>query len=154
MNKTVHPLKAAVLDHCRTDTDRRIAHLTDALAKVEAARDGETKSSAGDKFETGRAMMQLEAAKLRGQLAEAATVRDQLAALSAAERPGPAAAGSLVATNRGNYYLAAGLGRVRLDGRVVYCTSLSSPVGRHLLGARTGDSFTFNELTFEVLGVV
>lgn len=147
-------LKQQLLTHCREQTAQRLAGIADSLAKIEEARDGETKSSAGDKFETGRAMMQMEAAKLKGQLEEAAKVRqvlDQIDPMHTTER---IASGSLVATNRGNYFLAVGLGKVRLEGRVFFCTSLDSPIGQQLHGKQPGESFTFNELEFLIQGMV
>ena len=147
-------LKHALLVHCQTKTGERIKAITDALAGIETARNGETKSSAGDKFETGRAMMQMEEAKLQGQLAEVLKVRqvlDQIKPEAAAER---VAAGSLVATNRGNYFVAIGLGKVKLESRTFFCTSLNAPIGKALHGRETGDTFTFNELEFEIIGIV
>ncbi|MFK8164148.1 MAG: 3-oxoacyl-ACP synthase [Lewinella sp.] len=147
-------LKQALLVHCQTQTAERITGITDALADIETARNGETKSSAGDKFETGRAMMQMEEAKLQGQLAEVLKVRqvlDQIRPDASTER---VAAGSLVATNRGNYFVAIGLGKVKLEGRIFFCTSLDAPIGKALLGRATGDTFLFNELQFEIMGMV
>jgi transcription elongation GreA/GreB family factor len=147
-------LKQQLLTHCLEQTAQRIAGITDSLMKIEEARNGETKSSAGDKFETGRAMMQMEEAKLKGQLEEALKVRqvlDQINPLHTGER---IAAGSLISTNRGNYFLAVGLGKVRLAGRVFFCTSMDSPIGQQLHGKQAGDTFTFNELEFLVQGMV
>ena len=59
-----------------------------------------------------------------------------------------------MATNRGNYFLAVGLGKVRLEKRVFFCTSMDSPIGRQLLGKTAGESFLFNELEFVVQGMV
>lgn len=147
-------LKQQLIDHCRAEIDARVTSLADALTAITTARDSETKSSAGDKFETGRAMMQLEEAKLNRQLAEVLSVRMTLDQLRANASPDRIAAGSLVATNRGNYFLGVGLGKIKLAGRVFFCTSLESPVGQLLLGKQSGDTFTFNELDFKVLGMV
>ena len=147
-------LKQSLLTHCRAQTDDRIAAITDSLAKIEEARNGETKSSAGDKFETGRAMMQMEEAKLNGQLEEVLKVRRVLDQIDPLHTGTHIAAGSLVATNRGNYFLAVGLGKVRLDDRIFFCTSMESPIGRQLHGKQVGEVFTFNELEFVVKGMV
>ena len=47
---------------------RQISEITSNLDTIEQSKAQETKSSAGDKFETGRAMMQIEEDKLLGQL--------------------------------------------------------------------------------------
>lgn len=147
-------LKQQLLIHCRQQTEERINGITDSLKKIEEARNSETKSSAGDKFETGRAMMQMEEAKLNAQLEEVLKVRQVLDQINPLKTTNRIAAGSLVATNRGNYFLAVGLGKVRLEGRVFFCSSLESPIGRHLHGKQVGDAFTFNELEFIVQGMV
>jgi transcription elongation GreA/GreB family factor len=147
-------LKQQLLSHCQVQTEQRIAGIIDSLKKIEAARNGETKSSAGDKFETGRAMMQMEEAKLNRQLEEVLKVRQVLDQIEPQHTGERIAAGSLVATNRGNYFLAVGLGKVRLEKRVFFCTSMDSPIGKQLHGKQTGDSFTFNELEFVVQGMV
>lgn len=152
---TPQELKLQLLAHCRSETDARIKGITDSLTAIETARNGETKSSAGDKFETGRAMMQLEEAKLNHQLNEAVKVRDILEQVRSSDSTtGRIAAGSLVATNRGNYFLAVGLGKVKVAGRTFFCTSLDSPIGQFLHGKTVGDHFSFNELAFDILGVV
>ena len=152
--KEAKQLKQQLLNHCLEQTEQRIDGITDALKKIEVARNGETKSSAGDKFETGRAMMQMEEAKLKGQLEKALKVRQVLDQIDPTYTGERIAAGSLVATNRGNYFLAVGLGKIRLEGRVFFCTSMDAPIGRKLHGKQAGDTFTFNELDFSVLGMV
>jgi len=147
-------IKARLLAHCRAETDARIRGLTDALAGIEASRNAETKSSAGDKFETGRAMMQMEEAKLNAQLGEVMKLRETMAGVKDTASGDRIAMGSLVATNRGIYFLAIGIGKVNLGGRTVFCTSLAAPIGQQLHGKRVGEHFSFNELEFEVLGLV
>jgi len=147
-------LKQQILTYCKEHTDRRLEGITAALADIKTARDGETKSSAGDKFETGRAMMQMEEAKLGGQLEEALKVRQVLDRIKPGVTPERIASGCLVATNRGNYFLAVGIGKVRIDGGVFFCTSLDSPIGNRLLGKVAGERLEFNGLDFEVLGFV
>ena len=148
-------LKTKLLVHCEKHIEDRVNTLKTSLAEIEQARNQETKSSAGDKFETGRAMMQIEEAKLNHQLAEVLKLRQVIDQIKRnPPREEVIGAGSLVATNRGLYFLAIGIGRAKLEGRVVFCTSLEAPIGSALLGKKVGDAFTFNELAFEVKGIV
>jgi hypothetical protein len=50
---------------------QRIASAEEAIRMAQESANQEGKSSAGDKYETGRAMAQLEIEKASGQLAEA-----------------------------------------------------------------------------------
>ena len=99
------------------------------------SRDSDTKSSAGDKFETGREMMQREMDKL------SALVDNTLNSIAKLDRLTdlPAAAviseGSLVITDQETYYISIGYGK--LDS--VYAISVESPLGVELKGKRVGE---------------
>jgi len=99
------------------------------------SRDSDTKSSAGDKFETGREMMQREMDKL------SALVDNTLYSLSKLDRLAnlPATSviteGSLVETNQETYYISIGYGKTD----TVYAISIESPLGVELKGKRIGD---------------
>ena len=147
-------LKKSLIEHCNVHVEERLTTITSSLQSIEASRNGETKSSAGDKFETGRAMMQMEEAKLNAQLGEVMKLRETMAGVKDTASGDRIAMGSLVATNRGIYFLAIGIGKVNLGGRTVFCTSLAAPIGQQLHGKRVGEHFSFNELEFEVLGLV
>ncbi|MDG1298287.1 MAG: hypothetical protein P8P48_14170, partial [Saprospiraceae bacterium] len=60
--------KKEVLDAFLTQLSKRISDIEQNLLNIEQSKAQETKSSAGDKFETGRAMLQAEEDKLFGQL--------------------------------------------------------------------------------------
>lgn len=63
-------IKRRLLGHCRQYIHQRLDTVTRALEEVRQAVNEETKSSAGDKHETSRVMMQLEQEKLSLQLVE------------------------------------------------------------------------------------
>lgn len=99
------------------------------------SRDTDTKSSAGDKFETGREMMQREMDKL------SALVDNTLYSLSKLDRLAdlPASVviseGSLVETDQETYFISIGYGK--LDS--IYAISIESPLGLELKGKKVGD---------------
>ncbi|MEJ0032235.1 MAG: hypothetical protein WDO15_18500 [Bacteroidota bacterium] len=59
---------------CLEFIDNRIKTIRNAISETQASADEETKSSAGDKYETGLSMMQLDMEKQAEQLQEA--IRD------------------------------------------------------------------------------
>ena len=147
-------LKAATIQVCAERLADRLATIASSLESIRGSRASETKSSAGDKFETGRAMLQLEENNLKQQLAAAMETKrllDQAARAVTGERIG---LGALVATNRGLYFVSASFGKVGARGRDVYCISPESPIGNRLIGKIAGDAFLFNETRFQVLGFV
>jgi hypothetical protein len=147
-------LKEEILAHARQEVDKAIEVTRASLASVEGSLANETKSSAGDKFETGRAMLHMEIQKLNQQLTVAAERQQAIHRIIRKSATELISEGSLVATNRGLYLVGLSLGKVRLEGRVVFCTSLESPIGAALMGKQIGEMFTFNELDFVVRGVV
>jgi len=57
--KTNFQIKEALYKACEEDTEKRINVIERNLKSIEESRNNETKSSAGDKYETGRAMLQI-----------------------------------------------------------------------------------------------
>lgn len=115
----------------------RVEALAADLESTRAARDADSKSTAGDKHETGRAMAQQAVDHISGQLAAAHALLQ-----AARQLPLPsteqAGLGSLVHTDKGSYFLALAWGRLKVDGSELYVISPASPVGSALLGAVPG----------------
>jgi hypothetical protein len=61
--------------------------------------------------------------------------------------------GCLVETSNGNYYLSISAGKIELEGVIYFAVSPSAPIAQVLLGAKVGDSRTFNGNTFLVKGI-
>lgn len=147
-------LKQSLLAHARAEIEVLLSTTEASLGRLEESLANETKSSAGDKFETGRAMLHLEQQKLSKQVATALERLEAVARIQGRRPTELISEGSLVATNRGLYFVGLGLGKVRMSGRTVFCTTLESPIGSALIGKQIGEMFVFNELEFLILGVV
>lgn len=137
-------IKKQLFGACEKEVEARIANIQNVIASIEEARNNETKSSAGDKYETGRAMMQIEEANNRQQLARALQLRQDLKRLNPERKEERAELGSLVKTNQGYYYLSIGIGKITLEDTVYYCVSISSPIGAKLRHKVVGEVLEFN----------
>ncbi len=135
---------------CAADVDKRIATLREILRQIDASRTSETKSSVGDKYETGRSMLHLEEAKGHHQLTLALQLRQELDRIDLTKTSRQVQPGSLVVTNRGVYYVAIGLGKVQLRERMYYCVSVDSPVGQSLRHQEAGQSVSFNNTELQI----
>lgn len=145
-------IKQQLLRQCQAQLEARIETLQRSVKTIEAARDNETKSSAGDKFETGRAMMQMEADKALGQLEQAQYQLKQLKYLP--QTGGPrAGVGSLVRTTKGHYFLSVSLGKAILEGQVYFCLSPQAPLAQQMLGKTVGETVIFKGQVEEILEV-
>ncbi|OFY90514.1 MAG: hypothetical protein A3K10_09235 [Bacteroidetes bacterium RIFCSPLOWO2_12_FULL_31_6] len=136
--------KTQLYKHCVDYVNARINHIQVAMQAAQESINGETKSSAGDKHETSRAMAQLEQEKLSAQLAEAHKLQGVLIGVNQNEYAAKAELGSLVITSNGNYYICISAGKLVIDGETYFAVSIGSPIGKALLNARELDRILFN----------
>lgn len=151
-------IKEKIHDQCKSYIRLRMETALQAIAAVQAAGEEATKSSAGDKYETGREMMKQEIERHQQLLADAQQMEVTLEKFSPMSSPIPEPkktirAGSVVRTNQGIFYLAIGIGKLIVDGTEVFVLSPSAPVGQLLIGKRSGDTVSFNDKTYRVLAV-
>ncbi len=111
-----------------------------ALQEAQDAANNETKSSAGDKHETGRAMAQLETEKLTSQLSEALNLKATLSKITTNDTVKQVALGSVVFTNNGNFYVSVSLGKLEIEQYQFFSISQQSPIGKLLLTKKEKDS--------------
>jgi len=131
---------AALKEELATRKIRIEKSLSDSLK----AMSSETKSSAGDKHETGRAMAQLEQEKLSGQLATATQLTGIITGIEPSEKHDNVQFGSLVQVETNWYFFSVGIGLILADGIKVFCLSAATPLGKTLLTKKSGDHISFN----------
>ncbi len=124
--------KKVLFDYCKQYVDKRIALVTNEMNAAQEAANSETKGSAGDKHETGRAMMHLEKEKNALQLVEHLKLKKVLAQISPEETHQHVRLGSLILTNSGIYYLSIAIGKVEIGGKIYFVISPVSPIGNLL----------------------
>jgi len=143
-------LKEELHRRCIEIVEERISAIKTELASIEESRNNETKSSAGDKYETGRAMMQMEEEKSRMQLGKTNQLRLELQEIDLEEKHKSIKFGSLVITDTGKYFISIGLGKVKMNDEVFYCISTASPIGIQLRGKTAGENFSFGGRTIQI----
>ena len=120
---------------------------------IESAND-DTKSSAGDKYETGREMMQQEIDRNRKQLDEAVKMKNLLLSIDQNQVSDTVQNGSLVITNLGKFYISISRGQLVADGNNYFAVSAVSPIGAKLIRQKRGDEFNFNGKIFKIEDVL
>ena len=114
----------------------------------------DTKSTAGDKHETGRAMMQHEQEKLRIQLTE---IEQQLTLLQKINPENKAAKiqlGSMVQTDKACFYIAIAFGQLKIQTQQIFVISPIAPIALQMLGKSINDQFEMNGLTYTINAIV
>lgn len=133
--------------------DEKIESLKVTIKSNKDSRDGETKSSVGDKYETGRAMVQMELEKNRMQLNKTVLIRREIDQIDTKKVFTKVEFGSLVKTNQGLFFTTISLGKIQLEDQSVFCISLASPIGRMLSNKTTNDSFDFQGKNYCILEI-
>ncbi len=145
--------KETLVDRCFQFVEKRFQTISTTISSNSAALQSETKSSAGDKHETGRAMLQLEMEKAGQQLKNITAMRSTLARIDAAKETQQVCLGSIVTTNKGSYFISISAGKLMVENQTYFAVSSVSPIGKLLLGASAGTSFNFKEDRWEILEV-
>ena len=104
-------LKKELYKKCETFVNKRLQTVEDIISSNQKALQTETKSSAGDKHETGRAMLQLEMEKAGQQLAGISQMKLILAKINILKKSEVAHLGSVVETGFANYFLSISTGK-------------------------------------------
>ena len=145
--------KQRVFDAAQQELSNKIELLQRAFNDLKSALTSESKSTAGDKHETGRAMAQLEQEKLSGQLSQTISLRDALSQIDPTKLLDTVQFGSLVETSNGYFFFSIGLGKIDLHEDSVFCLTATTPLGQQMLGKKAGDSIQLNGNTIEIKAV-
>lgn len=138
-------MKTQLLEYLKNHLDTRMQAALEAMQSAQSSANEETKSSAGDKYETARAMAQIERdrhAQLYDQLRQERAVLDRIDAEFNFQRVG---LGALVKTSAGYFFISVSVGLVDIEGTKVIAVSPQSPLGASLMGKQVGDNFPFQQ---------
>ena len=123
--------------------DERIKMAETAIEDARASSQNETKSSAGDKHETSRAMAQLEMEKNQQSLQQLLKMRHALNE----SKP------LLLNTCKGYFYISVALGKITVDNKQVMVISPSSPLGKELLVTGENESVDVNNINYSIISI-
>ena len=114
------------------------------LDSINKEKNNLKKSSAGDKFETSRALMQTEYDKIHNQLLIFKNQLRAIKSISLSDKKKKVGVGSFIKTNKSFYFISIGLGKQIIDNNAINIISLSSPIGKLLNNKKKGDKIVFN----------
>jgi len=147
-------LKQQLFNLCQDFIDSRFNTIQNTINEIQESLTSETKSSAGDKHETGRAMLQLEREKAGNQLAEINKTKVALSKIDTTKTSKTIGLGSVVHTTNANYYIAISAGELMCNNKTYYAISPNTPMGLLLIGKTIGDSITFRNQSFIIDSVL
>jgi transcription elongation GreA/GreB family factor len=137
-------LKPVLHAACVAFVQQRIEAAQAAMLTAQESANSETKSSAGDKYETGRAMAQEERNRNAVQLQQALQLQGELTRINPTSPADTVRPGALVGTSMGRFYISVSAGKLTVDGQEYFAVSGAAPVAAALSGKRVGEAAVFN----------
>ena len=130
---------------------RQADELKEELQSLDSEIANETKSSVGDKFETGREMMSQSRQGISGRLDALKEQIHFLKQIPSRSSIGKVSTGSLVETNEGYFFFGLSIGNLTFNNKLVVALSFQSPLGKAFLDKKIGDKVEFRDRTFTIL---
>lgn len=136
--------KQQILETIKIKIAEKVNNFENLIAETRASNN-DTKSSMGDKYETGREMLQQEINNLTRQLNE--TLNQQALLQKIISEPSlKVQNGALVKTDKGLFYVSVSLGEIILDNQKIMTVSIESPLIKAMLGKKEKEVFAINNI--------
>jgi hypothetical protein len=126
----------------------KVSLLQNNLVELKESGANETKSTAGDKYETALAMIHIEQENTSQQLKEAMKQKILFSKIDPHVSTSKIINGSLIKTDKGYFFLSVALGKTIVDGLSIIALSPDSPLGQKLIGLRVNDSLEMNGVRY------
>lgn len=143
-------VKQKIYQQFQQQLSGKINNLQLQLNDLKESTANETKSTAGDKYETARAMLQIEQDAIRRQLQELLEQQAVFSSINGSTHSIKIIQGSLIKTNRGWFLLSAALGKTTIDNIVITALSSQSPLGKLLLNKTINSAVTVNSISYTI----
>ena len=147
-------IKEALFSQCKSFVNNRLQTVEAVLSSNQKALQSETKSSAGDKHETGRAMLQLEMEKAGQQLSGIVQMKVVLSKIDILKSSKNVCLGSVIITDKVSYFLSISAGQLVVADKSYFAISVSSPIGKLLLGKQKKEVISFNGKTIVINEII
>jgi hypothetical protein len=129
---------------CQQMIEQRISAAKKAIDNARESSIAEEKSSAGDKYETARAMGHLESDMYSRQLMENIKELSALNTITTNVIYHSVTAGTFIVCNEISFFIISGLGKQVVDGEPILFLSPHAPLAKSLGNKKAGDHFSFN----------
>jgi hypothetical protein len=132
---------------------QRMSAAKKAMEQAQEAANSEEKSSAGDKYETGRAMGHLQKDMHARQLAESVKELASFHAVQTEPLCNEGRTGALLQADGVAFFISTGLGKQSIDGQTILFLSPQAPLAKLLEKRKPGDSIVFSQQTLVIRDV-
>jgi transcription elongation GreA/GreB family factor len=146
-------IKDLLLQKCTEFVSQKIKTIEHSILELRLAASSETKSSVGDKYETGRAMIQLEIEKNAAQLKVWQHQLLELQPIDFNKKSNRVEFAAIVKCTNANYFIAQACGKFIVDNESYFAVSVNSPIFKAMSGKIAGEQFDFNGQQAKILEI-
>ncbi len=146
-------LKKQLHERCVAVVLQRMADAKQAMDAAQESANQEEKSSAGDKYETGRAMAQIARDQAAQQLDEALKLKNALDQINTSASSARVVLGSLVITDQNRFYISISAGKLDIEQKDYLAISPQAPIGKLLLNRNVNDVIQFQNHKHTILEI-
>lgn len=146
--------KDRLLQKCTEFVSQKIKTIEHSILELRLAANSETKSSVGDKYETGRAMIQLEIEKNAAQLKVWQNQLFELQPIDSNKKSNRVEFAAIVKCTNANYFIAQACGKFIVDNESYFAVSVNSPIFKSMSGKMAGEHFDFNGQQAKILEIL
>ena len=122
---------------------RKLSYLNTSLKQAIDSRNSDTKSSAGDKFETSREMAQIEIHKIENEILKTQQFITDLFSKDI----------QFIITDKGTFLISIPFGKLMVSGTEVFCISNSAPITKQLVNTEISANFEYRGVTYNILDI-
>ena len=146
-------MKQQIIQHYNHYLNDRINSLREMIVDLTEDSLNDAKGSAGDKHETGLAMMHLEQEKLNRKLQEVVDIQSKFLKIDYSIVSNQVILGSLVSANDTYFLISVSLPKIEIEGKNIFAVSPEAPLAQKMLGANLGDVINVNQIDYLIRSI-
>ena len=135
--------KSAIIAELNKKLSIKLNYLNTILQQTIYSRNSDTKSSAGDKFETSREMAQIEISKIEKEIIKTQQFITDLTSK----------ASQLIITDKIAFLISIPFGKIMVSGTEVFCISNSAPITKQLVYTKVSEGFEYRGVAYNILDI-
>ncbi|ADR22373.1 hypothetical protein MATR_37810 [Marivirga tractuosa] len=137
-------IKKALIGKCKAEIIAKIKAIEQEMENLKISLGAETKSSAGDKYETSREMMNQEKGKLQSQMAVLNQQLETLSKINTSIKHQKVCLGSIVRTSAALYFISISYGKITIEKDQVFMISAITPLAQQMIDKMVGEEVVWN----------
>jgi hypothetical protein len=146
--------KSELIHFLQSKLKGQLQEIEAETAAIENEIANETKSSAGDKFETSREMMNQSRDRLQENAAIIVKHLKSINAINSNKKIESVIPGALIITNFGSFLFGPSIGTISFQNQTLFCLSITSPIGVSFANKIKGEQVEFRGRSYQIQKII